>query len=170
MSFEVVRTALTSADLQHLPRSVELARAAFDAGDEPFGSVLVGPDGTELRAERNRTGAGDQTMHPEFELARWAARHVPATTRPECTLYTSGESCPMCAAAHAWVGLGRIAYAVSATQLAQWRAGWGLAPPPVRVLPIASVVTGVPVSGPADELVEVMRDLHHRAAMRSSPA
>ena len=31
-----------------------------------------------------------------------------------CTVYTSGEHCPMCSAAHAWVGLGRIVYAVSA--------------------------------------------------------
>ena len=161
---------LTDADLVHLRRSVELAREAFDAGDEPFGSVLVGADGRPLHEERNRTGAGDQTRHPELELARWAARHVPATIRPGCTLYTSGESCPMCAAAHGWVGLGRIVYAVSSAQLAEWRAGWGLAPGPVRVLPIESVVTGVPVSGPADELVDVMRDLHHRAAVRSSPA
>ena len=161
---------LTEADLTHLRHAVELAREALDAGDEPFGSVLVGPDGDLLRAERNRTGGGDETKHPELELARWAARHVPATTRPDCTVYTSGEHCPMCAAAHAWVGLGRIAYVVSAAQLAEWRAGWGLAPGPVRVLPIGAVASGIQVSGPADELVGVMRDLHHRAAGRSSSA
>ncbi len=33
----------------------------------------------------------------------------------------------MCAAAHAWMGLGRIVYAVSAAQLSAWRAAWGLA-------------------------------------------
>lgn len=164
MSLEVVRIPLTAADLVHLRRAVELAREAFDAGDEPFGSVLAGPDGAVLREERNRTGDGDQTRHPEFELARWAARHVPEADRPGCTLYTSGESCPMCAAAHGWVGLGRIAYAVSATQLAEWRAGWGLPAGPVRVLPVESVVPGVPVSGPAGELVDVMRELHRRAA------
>jgi hypothetical protein len=74
----------------------------------------------------------------------------------------------MCAAAHAWVGLGRIAYVVSSAQLAEWRAGWGLAPGPVRVLPIGSVASGIPVSGPADELVGVMRELHDRAAVRSA--
>jgi tRNA(Arg) A34 adenosine deaminase TadA len=161
---------LNDTDLVHLRRSAELAREAFDAGDDPFGSVLVGPDGVVLREERNRAGAGDETRHPEFELARWAAREVPATTRPGCTVYTSGEHCPMCAAAHAWVGLGRIVYAVSAAQLTGWRAGWGLAPGPVRVLAIDAVTIGIPVAGPAEELVEVMRGLHHQAALRSSPA
>lgn len=33
-------------------------------------------DGTVLREERNRTGTGDQTRHPELELARWAAAHL----------------------------------------------------------------------------------------------
>ena len=161
---------LTDIDLVHLRRCVELAREALDAGDDPFGSVLVGPDGELLREERNRAGAGDETRHPEFDLARWAATEVPAATRPGCTVYTSGEHCPMCAAAHAWVGLGRIVYAVSAVQLTEWRTGWGLAPGPVRVLPVEAVTTGVPVSGPADELLDVMRELHHRAALRRSAA
>ncbi len=40
--------------------------------------------------------------------------------RVRATVYTSGEHCPMCAAAHAWVGLGRIVYAASSAQLTQW--------------------------------------------------
>jgi tRNA(Arg) A34 adenosine deaminase TadA len=32
------------------------------------------------------------------------------------------EHCSMCAAAHAWVGLGRIVSAASSSQLATWRA------------------------------------------------
>ena len=31
----------------------------------------------------------------------------------------------MCAAGHAWVGLGRIVYATSSAQLSEWRAEWG---------------------------------------------
>ncbi len=40
--------------------------------------------------------------------------------RSKTTVYTSGEHCPMCAAAHGWVGLGRIIYASSSEQLVQW--------------------------------------------------
>ena len=114
-------TELSTEDLTHLRRCVELAREALADGDEPFGSLLVDPQGAVLREDRNRTAGGDQTRHPELELARWAATHVPTEVRPSCTVYTSGEHCPMCAAGHAWVGLGRIVYAGSTAQLPEWR-------------------------------------------------
>ena len=40
--------------------------------------------------------------------------------RAGATVYTSGEHCPMCAAAHGWVGLGRVVYVASSAQLAGW--------------------------------------------------
>ncbi|CUR60887.1 Cytosine/adenosine deaminase [metagenome] len=159
-------SALTSADLGHLRRCVELAREALDAGDEPFGSVLVGPDGAVLHEDRNRTAGGDETLHPELELARWAVAHVASDVRPRCTVYTSGEHCPMCAAGHAWVGLGRIVYAASTEQLTSWRRGWGLSPGPVAPLPITAVAPDLPVAGPAPELADELRELHHRQATR----
>lgn len=147
-------------DLTHLRRCIDLAREAVSAGDEPFGSVLVAPDGTVLREDRNRTAGGDQTRHPELELARWAATHVAPEVRGGCTVYTSGEHCPMCAAAHAWVGLGRIVYAGSTAQLTQWRAAAGVAPGPVAPLPITTVAPGLPVAGPVPSLADELRDLH----------
>ena len=140
----------------------------MEAGDEPFGSLLVGPDGEVLREERNRTGDGDQTRHPELDLARWAATHVAPDVRPDCTVYTSGEHCPMCAAGHAWVGLGRIVYAGSTAQLTQWRQEMGLAPGPVLPLPINAVAPDVPVAGPAPALADELRALHERRAGRGS--
>lgn len=53
-----------------------LAAEALEAGDAPFGSVLVCDDdpAVVVREDRNRTmSLGDATRHPEFELARWAA-------------------------------------------------------------------------------------------------
>ena len=58
------------AELQHLRRCVELATEALEAGDEPFGSMLVGADGAVLAEDRNRVASGDRTRHPEFKLAR----------------------------------------------------------------------------------------------------
>ena len=156
---------LTETDLQHLRRCVDLAREALEAGDDPFGSLLVGADGAVLREERNLAGAGDETQHPELALAQWSARLTPEE-RAGATVYTSGEHYPMCAAAHAWMGLGRLVYAGSAAQLAQWRAEWGLPPGPVRVLSVSEVAPGVRVDGPAPELEEDLSDLHHRAAVR----
>ncbi|TDD67089.1 nucleoside deaminase [Jiangella aurantiaca] len=153
-----------SADAAYLERCVELAEVALEAGDDPFGSVLVSRGGTVLAEDRNReTTAADPTAHPELALARWAAQHVPPSERAGATVYTSGEHCPMCAAAHGWVGLGRIVYAVSSTQLAAWRAEWGFPASRVRVLSINDVVPGLEVVGPVPPYDRRMRAIHERA-------
>ncbi|MER6404342.1 nucleoside deaminase [Streptomyces viridosporus] len=150
------------AELPHLRRCVELATEALEAGDEPFGSVLVGGDGTVLAEDHNRVASGDHTRHPEFELARWSAAHLTPDERAAATVYTSGEHCPMCAAAHAWVGLGRIVYVASSEQLASWLSELGVPAPPVRTLPVAEVAPGVVVDGPVPELVGEVEELHRR--------
>src|SRR5262245_22316874 len=151
---------MNETDLRFLRRCVQLAEEALLAGDEPFGSLLVDADGKIRAEDRNRIAGGDSTRHPEFELARWAANHMTPEERAGATVYTSGEHCPMCAAAHAWVGLGRIVYATSSEQLTQWLAEWGAQPPPVAPLPITTVAPRVDVDGPAPELAETMRALY----------
>ncbi|MFE2266289.1 nucleoside deaminase [Streptomyces griseosporeus] len=150
------------SELPYLRRCVELAAEALEAGDEPFGSVLVGGDGTVLAEDRNRVAGGDRTQHPEFALARWAAARLTPAERAAATVYTSGEHCPMCAAAHGWVGLGRIVYVVSSEQLAGWLTEWNVPAPPVRTLPVHKVAPGVTVEGPVPELVGEVRGLHAR--------
>ena len=152
----------SEAEMRYLRRCVELAAQALDEGDEPFGSVLVAGDGTVLGEDHNRVASGDRTRHPEFALARWAAANMSPQQRAAATVYTSGEHCPMCAAAHGWVGLGRIVYASSSGQLAAWLAELGVPPPPVRPLPAPEVVPGVMVQGPVPELAEQVRELHRR--------
>lgn len=159
------------SELRYLRRCVELAAEALDAGDEPFGSVLVAGDGTVLAEDRNRVADGDRTRHPEFELARWSAAHLTPAERAEATVYTSGEHCPMCAAAHAWVGLGRIVYIVSSVQLSGILAELDVPAPPVRTLPVRDVAPDVTVEGPVPELVDEVRQLHRRYhAGRARPA
>jgi tRNA(Arg) A34 adenosine deaminase TadA len=156
-------TAMTTeTDLRHLRRCVELARIAMEVGDEPFGSVLADGDGNFLVEDHNRVASGDPTRHPEFELARWAASNMTPEERARATVYTSTEHCPMCAAAHGWVGLGRIVYASSSEQRNGWLAEWGLPPPSVRALPIREIAPGVRVEGPVPELAERVRLLHQR--------
>ncbi len=152
--------AISDDDLGRLGRCVELARTALDAGDEPFGSILVSADGHTLFEDRNRVKDGDATRHPEFAIAQWAAANLTPAERAASTVYTSGEHCPMCAAGHAWVGLGRIVYATSSAQLSQWRTEWGAPPSPVAALPITTVAPGVPVDGPATEFADTMRALY----------
>ena len=85
----------TDSELRHLRRCVELATEALEAGDEPFGSVLAGADGTVLAEDRNRVAAaGDPTRHPEFELARWAAANLAPAERAAATGFTSQGPVP----------------------------------------------------------------------------
>ncbi len=154
---------MNEAELRHLRRCVELAAEALAAGDQPFGSVLVAANGTVLPEDRNRITSGDATRHPEFELARWAAANMTPEERATATVFTSGEHCPMCAAAHGFVGLGRIVYVSSSEQLASWRKEMGATVSPVRALPIREIVPSLAVEGPVPELVEQVRKLHQRS-------
>ncbi|RSK34956.1 nucleoside deaminase [Bhargavaea beijingensis] len=153
---------ITDVDLKHLRRCVELAETALNKGDEPFGSVLVSADGEVLAEDHNHVAGGDHTQHPEFALARWAAQNLTPEERSGATVYTSGEHCPMCAAAHGWVGLGRIVYASSSEQLAEWLEELGVVPSRVRNLSIQEVIRDTLVDGPVHELAEQVRELHRR--------
>ena len=151
------------SELKQLRRCVELAAAALEAGDFPFGSVLVAADGTVLHEDRNRERTmDDATRHPEFELARWAAANMSPEDRAAATVYTSGEHCPMCAAAHGWVGLGRIVYVSSSEQLTAWLAELGVPAPAVRPLPVGEIAPGLVVQGPVPGLDDQVRELHQR--------
>ncbi|MGG7102149.1 nucleoside deaminase [Rhodococcus sp. 24CO] len=159
---------MNEIEMGHLRRCVELAREALDGGDEPFGSVLAAADGTFLAEDRNRIAGGDSTRHPEFELARWAAQYLTPEERSTATVFTSGEHCPMCSAAHAWVGLGRIVYVCSSAQLSEWLAEWDVASGPVRSLPINEVAPNIAVEGPVPELVDEVRELHRMLHSRGA--
>jgi tRNA(Arg) A34 adenosine deaminase TadA len=166
---DVVEPVVSEEERAHLERCVELAEESLAAGDEPFGSVLVSADGRRLAEGRNRVvETRDRTQHPEIELARWAAAHLSPPERADSTVFTSGEHCPMCAAAHGWVGLGAIVYAHSSAQLAQWLAEMDVAPPPVRTLPVGDVAPDVHVRGPVPDLALQVRELHRRFHRRAT--
>ncbi|MFC0015022.1 MULTISPECIES: nucleoside deaminase [Allobacillus] len=153
---------ISEVDIKHLRRCVELAKEALEKGDEPFGSILVSADGEVLQEDHNHVAGGDHTQHPEFALARWAANNMSPEERSKATVYTSGEHCPMCAAAHGWVGLGRIVYASSSEQLVEWMNEMGVGPSPVRNLPIQEVIRDAEIDGPVPELAAEVRELHKK--------
>lgn len=159
---------ISEVDMKHLRRCVELAKEAVDAGDQPFGSVLVSMNGNVLFEGRNEVAGGDHTRHPEFAIARWAAANMEPLERAGATVYTSGEHCPMCAAAHGWVGLGRIVYATSSQQLATWLDENAVPRPPVHELPIEQVIRDSVVAGPVPELADEVFALHARCLSQAS--
>ena len=125
---------MNEADHQHLRRAIDLAIAARRAGDMPFGSLLVGPEGQILLEERNTViTERDITAHPELKLARWAANELDRGTAQATTMYTSCEPCPMCRGGIARAGLGRIVFALSGDQLLDMRPSGAVAPDAVQV-------------------------------------
>ena len=150
---------MTPGDLTLLRHAIELAREAKEAGDQPFGSLLVSGEGQVLAEERNSVVTDrDVTAHPELKLARWASRALDVDERRRATVYTSGEHCPMCAVAHANAGLGRLVFAFSSRQLSQLTGdpGWRL---PVRDLFDRRGLDTI-VEGPATELTAEVTALH----------
>ena len=154
-------------DKKHLQRCIELATEALEAGDEPFGSVLVAADGTVMNEDRNRANTVDVTYHPEIAVARWAAQNMTAEQRATAVVYTSGEHCAMCSAAHAWAGLGRIVYISSSKQLGEWMEEIGAeSTSPINPLAIQEVAPNIPVEGPIAGLDEQVKKLQIRAQQR----
>ncbi len=122
--------------------------------------MLVGANGQTLYEDHNRVTDDDQTLHAELGVIRWAVANLAPVQRIRTTLYTSCEHCPMCAATHAWAGLGRIVYATSNVQLTDWLIDWDVPAPPVVMLPVRTVAPRAVVDGPAPELEEEIKALY----------
>lgn len=154
---------ITETDMKHLKRCVELATEALEKGDQPFGSVLVSADCEVLFEDHNHIAGGDYTQHPEFNIARWSGQNMTPEERAAATVYTSGEHCPMCSAAHGLAGLGRIVYASSTKQLGEWLNEFGVErKSKTKSLSIEDVLIDPVVEGPVQELADQVKELHKK--------
>jgi tRNA(Arg) A34 adenosine deaminase TadA len=108
---------MTPTDERYLRRAIELAANGRAAGEMPFGSLLVGPEGQIFAEDWNTVSSdGDITAHPELKVARWAGRELSPEIARKTTMYTSCEPCIMCVGAIERSGLGRVVFALSTDQ------------------------------------------------------
>ena len=164
----LTRKMVSEEELEHLSRCVELAREALEAGDAPFGSVLVDQSGKVLQEDRNRTVTeSNASLHPEFTLALWAQKNLSPSERATATVFTSGEHCPMCSSLHAYVGLDRIVYVSSSEQLVTWREEFEVMGNSVAPLAINKIAPGLSVEGPIEHLYDEVKELHRIKAGKS---
>jgi tRNA(adenine34) deaminase len=92
-----------------MARALDEARAAAGRGEVPIGAVIVGPDGSILAADGNRTRAhNDPTAHAELLVIRQAAARLGQERLTGCDLYVTLEPCPMCAAAISFARIRRL--------------------------------------------------------------
>jgi tRNA(Arg) A34 adenosine deaminase TadA len=152
---------LTSTDNHFLTLCIDLAEEALEAGDKSFGSILVDKNGDIVAQARNRINELNALAHPEYELSAWALDNLTEEERKESTMYTSGEHCPMCSAAHGMARIGTVVYAASGRQLNEWLQEVDLPLSPINMIPIEEVVKDIEVRGPADgELLERIKMMH----------
>ena len=108
----------------HIRAALALATAARLAGEDPFGAVLLDPDGQQVAAARDESLAkADPTAHAErLLLSRYcsAERRI---TLVGYTIVSSAEPCVMCAGAAHWAKVSRIVYSVRQTNLQQMSTG-----------------------------------------------
>lgn len=108
-----------SDDAKYIRRAIELARLARERGNHPFGALLVADGRIVLEAENSVVSEGNPTLHAEMNLIQSAWLKLPADVIRRSTLYASTEPCPMCTGAIFWSGVRRVAFSVSAVDLAE---------------------------------------------------
>ncbi len=110
LASEKIRQPLTRDDGGFIGRAFELRRAAVDAGDQPYGALVVRAGMVVGQAASRVVVHGDPTAHAEMEAIRDAARRIGGRNLAGCTLYSSSRACPMCEAAAYWAGIERMVY------------------------------------------------------------
>ena len=107
---------MTENDKTFMRRAIELSEktSLVDKAGGVFGTVIVDKNGQILAEGANRVVAeNDPTWHGEIEAIRKACKKVGSFKLTGCTLYSSAECCPMCAAAAYWAGIEKIYYAAT---------------------------------------------------------
>jgi guanine deaminase len=100
----------SDVDARMLQQAVDLATANVAAGGGPFGAIVV-RDGAVVATGVNRvTLQLDPTAHAEVTAIRAACRELGVFALTGCTLYSSCEPCPMCAASSLWARLDRVLF------------------------------------------------------------
>ena len=98
---------MISDDQAVMDRALVMAREALDAGDHPYGAVLIGAPGEV--AERNRVVSTiDPTAHAEMMAIRTAAAAWGSLALAGSTMYATFEPCPMCFGAILEAGVARL--------------------------------------------------------------
>lgn len=97
----------------YLKRANELAIANVEEGGQPFGAVLV-KEGVVIGEGVNEMHiAYDVSGHAEMIAIRRAQQRLQTDDLRGARMYASGEPCPMCYAAMAFVGIEDVVYSAS---------------------------------------------------------
>jgi len=103
---------LTDTDHRFLRIAYDEAKAGFDEGGCPIGSVLARGDALVSQGRNQRVQKGDPIAHGEMDALRKAGRQ---RTYRDTTLYTSLSPCMMCSGTIVQFGIPRVVIAENTT-------------------------------------------------------
>ena len=90
-------------DKEYLIRTFEIAMEAREAGNNPFGALLVNKEGKIILEQPIiEVMEHGRTAHAETSLARAASKKFSPEELWDCSLYTNFEPCCMCTGAIYW--------------------------------------------------------------------
>ena len=94
-------------------RAIELSEkgSLIEKTGGVFGCVIVKDNKIIGEGYNQVIKHNDPTWHAEMHAIREACKKIGSPHLDNCTLYTSGESCPMCLAAAYWAHIKHIYYA-----------------------------------------------------------
>ena len=105
-----------SSPTDHLLEAIALARDNIRRGGRPFGAVVVKDGQVIARGVNEMLATHDPTAHAELLALRAAGRALGTLRLDGCSVYASGQPCPMCLAAMRMAGIQEVAYAYSNEQ------------------------------------------------------
>ncbi|NYF25885.1 nucleoside deaminase [Sporosarcina sp. JAI121] len=96
-----------------LTMTIDMAIQNVKEGGGPFAAIIV-KNGEIIGRGTNRVHLhNDPSAHAELLAIREACSALASVDLSDCTLYASGEPCPMCLGAAYWATVGTIYYACS---------------------------------------------------------
>jgi tRNA(Arg) A34 adenosine deaminase TadA len=141
-------------------QAIEKAREGIEAGETPFGAVIV-CDGRLVSIVHNTVWRDtDPTAHAEINAIRSAARALDTIGLRGCEMFTTCEPCPMCLSAIHWAKIDRVIYGADIADAAA--AGFSELRMPARTLAATAgsplVVEGGLLSAECRELFRLWKE------------
>ena len=93
--------------------AIETCRQGIEAGQSPFGAVIVKGDHLVVATHNVVFRTTDSTAHAEVNAIRQACQKLQTIELNGCRIYSTTEPCPMCFAACHWAKLERIVFGTS---------------------------------------------------------
>lgn len=106
-------------DIKFLRSAIKLSMASREAGNHPFGCVLVDGDDLIVLEAQNTFTEDKGPGHAETNLARRAAVQFSEDFLARCTMYTSVEPCCMCAGNVYWAEIGAVVFGMTELRLGE---------------------------------------------------